>query len=69
MRDVPAERITEVLSDLVYGTMFTNYFAGPRKPSAEQADDILDIVFHGILSTTERRRWGYGRITQPVSAV
>src|SRR5205809_4681859 len=32
VRDMPVARITDVLSDLVYGTMFTNYFTGPRKP-------------------------------------
>src|SRR5262245_45838205 len=58
VRDVPPERITDVISDLLYGTMFTNYFAGPRKPSEDQAADILDIVFHGILTPAERRRRG-----------
>jgi AcrR family transcriptional regulator len=58
VRAVPVERITDVLSDLVYGTMFTNHFAGPRKSSADQAHDILDIVFHGILTTPERCRRG-----------
>lgn len=58
VRDVSPERITDVLSDLLYGTMFTNYFAGPRKPSEAQTQDILDIIFHGILSPTERRRRG-----------
>jgi AcrR family transcriptional regulator len=56
VRDVPVERITDVLSDLVYGTMFTNYFAGRHKSLDEQTRDILDIVFHGILSDAERRR-------------
>jgi AcrR family transcriptional regulator len=50
VRDIPVERITEVLSDLLYGTMFANYFAGRRRPPQEQADDILDIALHGILS-------------------
>jgi AcrR family transcriptional regulator len=58
VRDMPAARITDVLSDLVYGTMFTNYFAGQRKPPEAQARDILDIVFYGILSRPERRRRG-----------
>jgi AcrR family transcriptional regulator len=49
VRKVPVERITDVLSQLVYGTMFTNHFAGQRKSSAAQAGDILDVVFHGIL--------------------
>src|SRR5262249_14604123 len=52
VRVMPVERISDVLSDLVYGTMFTNYFTGQRKPFAAQAQDILDVVFHGILSDT-----------------
>jgi AcrR family transcriptional regulator len=56
IRDMPVERITDVLGDLVYGTMFTNYFIGRRKPFEAQAQDILDIVFHGILSDAERRK-------------
>jgi AcrR family transcriptional regulator len=56
IRDMPVARITDVMSDLVYGTMFTNYFTGPRKPPAAQAQEILDVVFHGILTDAERRR-------------
>jgi AcrR family transcriptional regulator len=56
VRDVPIARIDDVVSDLVYGTMFTNHFSGRHKPLEEQARDILDIVYHGILSDTERRR-------------
>ena len=55
VRDVPVERITDVLSDLVYGTMFTNYFTGQRKPFDAQVQDLLDIVFFGILSGSERK--------------
>ena len=50
VRDVPVERICDVLSDLVYGTMFINYFVARRKPVEAQAAEILDMVFHGILS-------------------
>ncbi len=56
VRQTPVERITDVISDLLYGTIFTNYFAGPRKPVESQAQDIIEIVFHGILSESERRR-------------
>ncbi len=56
IRDMPVERITDVFGDLVYGTMFTNYFTGNRKPLEEQAQDILDVVFHGILSDSEISR-------------
>jgi AcrR family transcriptional regulator len=58
VRDVPPERITDVLGHLVYGTMFTNYFAGQPKPSEAQTQDILDVVFHGLLTRKERRRRG-----------
>jgi AcrR family transcriptional regulator len=56
VRDVPVERITDVLCDLVYGTMFTNYFAGRHKSLEDQVHEILDIVFFGVLSETERQK-------------
>jgi AcrR family transcriptional regulator len=55
IRPMPVERITNVIGNLVYGTMFTNYFTGPNKPFEEQAREILDIVFHGILTDAERK--------------
>jgi AcrR family transcriptional regulator len=54
IRDIPVARITDVISNLLYGTMFTNYFTDERPSVEAQARDILDIVFHGILSDTER---------------
>ncbi|HEV3118627.1 MAG TPA: TetR/AcrR family transcriptional regulator [Gemmataceae bacterium] len=56
IRQMPVERITDVMGDLVYGTMFTNYFTGRQKPLDEQAQDILDIVFHGVFTEAERKR-------------
>ena len=56
VRDMPVERITNVMGDLLYGTIFTNYFAGPRQSPEAQAQDILDVIFGGILSDSERRR-------------
>jgi hypothetical protein len=56
LRQMPPERILDVVNDLVYGTMFTNYFAGRTRSYREQAQDILDIVFYGILSDEERKR-------------
>ncbi len=50
VRDVPVSRIMDVLSDLLYGTMFTNHLSGRHKPLEVQAQDVLDIVFHGILA-------------------
>ena len=56
IRDIPVERITDVFGNALYGTVLANYFAGQRKPSEEQARDVLDIVFQGILSDQERAR-------------
>ena len=51
---MPLERVIDVLGDVLYGTMFTNHFAGRDKPFEAQAQDILDVVFNGILSEKER---------------
>lgn len=56
VRDVPVERLTNVSGDLLYGAMFTNYFAGRRRPLKEQAEDVVDVLFHGILTPEEARR-------------
>jgi AcrR family transcriptional regulator len=58
IRNMPVERILGVLSDLLYGTMITNYFAGRQKPIEEQARDILDVVYNGILTDSERQARG-----------
>ncbi len=64
LREMPVERITEVLGHLVYGTMFTNYFTGQAKSSEAQASEILDVVYFGILSERERQCLGIG-ISEP----
>lgn len=56
IRDMPVDRILNVLGDLLYGTMITNYFSGRQSSLETQAEDILDVVFHGILSEDERKR-------------
>jgi AcrR family transcriptional regulator len=55
MRDVPVERMIEVISDLLYGTIFTNHFAGRKKSLSDQCKDVLDILFHGLMAEVERR--------------
>lgn len=49
VRDIPVERITDFVSDVLYGTMFTNYFAGRKSTLVSQSKNILDMVFHGLL--------------------
>jgi hypothetical protein len=56
VRDMPVEQITDVVSNVLYGIMVTNFFNGQPKPSDVQAREILDVIFLGILSESERRR-------------
>ncbi|MGD9646710.1 MAG: TetR/AcrR family transcriptional regulator [Pirellulales bacterium] len=56
IRDMPVDRILDVLGDLMYGTMFTNHFSQRQVSVESQARDIIDVVFHGILSDKGRQR-------------
>jgi len=60
VRDVPVEQITNVVSNVLYGIMVTNFFNGQTTPSDIQAKEILDIVFNGILTESERKQRGVG---------
>jgi AcrR family transcriptional regulator len=53
MRRIPVERIHDVACDLLYGTIFTNYFAGRRKPLEQQVTDVLDVLLNGLLEKAE----------------
>ena len=55
IREMPTQRISNVISDLLYGAMFTNYFAEQPRSFEDQANDILDVVFHGILNDSKRQ--------------
>lgn len=56
VRPMPVDLVLDVLNDVLYGCMFTNYFAEQERPLEQQASEILEIVFHGILTDQERRR-------------
>lgn len=64
VRPMPPATISAVLSSALYGTMFTNFFAGRSKSLEDQAADLLDVVFHGILTEPERARRRAGRPTR-----
>jgi AcrR family transcriptional regulator len=52
--DIPVERIADTIGSLLYGTMFTNRFAGRSVSLDEQYAALLEIVFRGLLSDSER---------------
>lgn len=56
IRDIPVDQLLDVIGDLLYGTMFTNYFSGRQVSAEEQARGILNILFRGILSDVGRQR-------------
>jgi AcrR family transcriptional regulator len=58
VRELPVERLLDVVSDQVYGAMFTAHFTGGRRSPDEQAADIIDIVIGGMLTPAERRKTG-----------
>ena len=57
VREIPADRITDVLGNLLYGTIFTNYFSATTKSVEAQANDIIDVAFCGILAPRELDDW------------
>ncbi len=54
VRALPPNAITDVLSSALYGTMFTNYFAGRRKSLERQAAQLIEVLYGGILTPRER---------------
>ncbi len=56
IRDLPVDQLLDFIGDLLYGTMFTNYFSGRQVSVEVQAQGILDILFRGILSDLGRER-------------
>ena len=56
LRPMPQERFMAVIADLLYGTILTNLLSGrPVDPEA-QAEDVFDVIGHGVLSDAERKR-------------
>ncbi len=56
LRNIPVQEVHEFFTQLVYGTMFVNYFRGHPQSIPAQVRRIVDIVLYGVLSETERRR-------------
>ena len=55
VRPMSVERITDVIGDLLYGTILTNLLTSrPADPDA-QAADVLDVILNGLLTTREEK--------------
>lgn len=50
LRPLPADQIMDVVGQMLFGAVFVNYFSGRQKPLAVQSEEIVDAIFHGIVS-------------------
>lgn len=50
MRDRPVELIDEAICNFAFGTVFLNYFAGRKKPLAQQSRELFEVLFNGLLA-------------------
>jgi AcrR family transcriptional regulator len=57
LRVMNVDDVLEGLNDLLYGTIFTDHFAGRKEPMVVAARRIVDILFFGILSERERNHY------------
>lgn len=55
--DFPLERLLDTIGNLLYGTMFTNHFVGRATTLDEQYRLLMETVFRGLLSESERQAW------------
>jgi AcrR family transcriptional regulator len=56
IRPMLPETLSDVLTAVVYGSMFLNHMSRQTGTFKNSADDILDVIFFGILSPSERER-------------
>lgn len=54
VRPIAIDSIRDVMNQVLYGTIFANYFDGCATGPEVQSRDILDVVFRGILADSER---------------
>ncbi|HEY9777732.1 MAG TPA: TetR/AcrR family transcriptional regulator [Planktothrix sp.] len=50
VRDVDPEQISKFISQQLYGKLFTHYFTGKKEPLANGADEVIDFLFHGLMT-------------------
>src|SRR5262245_20789755 len=56
VRPISPAAISDTMSSTLYGAMFTNFFAGRQKTLETQAAELMDVLFRGILSDSERAK-------------
>ncbi len=54
--DLAIDDLLDSIGNMLYGTMFTNYFAGRSVPLCQQYKAVVELLFRGMLSDSERQR-------------
>lgn len=50
VRRMPVDRVLNVVGDCLYGAIFTNHFSNRKVPFDQQAEEIIDVLMHGIIT-------------------
>lgn len=58
--DLAIDDLLDSIGNLLYGTMFTNYFVGRSVPLCQQYQAVVEFIFRGILSESERKNLEIG---------
>jgi AcrR family transcriptional regulator len=56
IRNIPPQRILNVVGDCLYGAIFTNHFSNRRIPFERQAADIVEVLMNGIFNPHPARK-------------
>lgn len=54
--DIAVDDLLDAMSNVLYGAIFTNYFAGRSVPLRQQYKALVEVMFRGVLSDLERQR-------------
>jgi AcrR family transcriptional regulator len=57
LRKLPDKQFESTINNLLYGTLFTNYFARKHMTFEEQTNDIVEVILCGVLSESEQKRF------------
>lgn len=49
IKNISAECLDDVVTQLLYGTLFVHYFSRREKPLSSRADDIINVLIKGLL--------------------
>ncbi len=56
LRELPSKHLEETINNMLYGTLFTNYFARQSTSFEDRAEEVVNVIFCGVLSESERAK-------------